>query len=101
MSGNLLADITSIQGTSNSIEEASAQAISLSEQVLSIAEGTMWKGTANGAFVNAVEEFRSQKDRLSQLLSDIGGDVDMAAMEHQSNEEDQTSGMNSVASAIA
>ncbi|HIV56496.1 MAG TPA: WXG100 family type VII secretion target [Candidatus Stackebrandtia faecavium] len=101
MSENILAEITSIQGTSNSIEEASSQAITLSEQVLSIAEGTMWKGNASAAFVNAVEEFRSHKDRLSQLLSDIGGNVDMAAMEHESNEEEQTSGMNSVASAIA
>ncbi|MGH8793456.1 MAG: hypothetical protein ACRDXX_12540 [Stackebrandtia sp.] len=98
---NLLADTASIQSTSGSIDEAASQAMTLANQVLSTAESTTWVGRADAAFVDAVESFREQKDRLGQLLSQIGGDVNTAAVDHDANESDQVAGMQAKAGMMA
>lgn len=75
--------------------------MSLAGQVLGIAESTVWQGTANAAYVDAVETFREQKDKLGQLLSQISGDVDLAGVDHQTNEDEQQAGMQAKAGMMA
>lgn len=90
---DLLADTSSIATTATNIDEAAGNAITIAGQVLATAESTAWQGQANRAFNDAVETFRQHKDRLAQLLTEIGGNVDMAGKDHMSNEDMQVSGM--------
>lgn len=98
---DLLADLGSIQSTAGSIEEASGNAITLAGQVLATAESAAWQGRANAAFNEAVEIFRDNKDRLGQLLSEIGGNVELAGTDHADNEDTQVSGMQAKAGMMA
>lgn len=98
---DLLADTSGIQATSGSIDEAASQAITLAGQVLATAESTVWQGQANAAFVEAVETFREQKDKLGQILTQVGGDVGLAAQDHDQNEVTQVSGMQAKAGMMA
>lgn len=98
---DLLADTGSIGATAGSIEEAAGNAMTLASQVLATAESTVWQGQANAAFVNAVETFREHKDRLGQLLTEIGGNVDLSGQAHAQNEDEQISGMQSKAGMMA
>lgn len=98
---DLLADTAGIQSTAGTIDESASQAITLAGQVLATAESTIWQGRANAAFVEAVETFREHKDKLGQLLMEIGGNVDMAAQDHEENEVTQVSGMQAKAGMMA
>lgn len=98
---DLLADLSSIHSTAGNIEEASSQAITLAGQVLATAEATVWQGRANAAFTEAVETFRENKDRLGQLLSQIGGDVDQSGQAHGANEDVAVQGMQAKAGMMA